>query len=75
MALTGNEKTTQSRPVGSLASLDSISMDGGVVLLIQLMIDAALSIELLGQYSIIDGGRESRGFASQMRRSFANELF
>ena len=29
---------------------------------IQLMIGAALSIELLGQYSITDEGRESRGF-------------
>ncbi len=36
--------------------------DGGVVLRIQLVIDAALSIELLGQHSITDEGRESRGF-------------
>jgi len=39
------QKTAQSRPVGSVASLDSISKDGGVVLRIQLMIDAALSTE------------------------------
>ena len=35
--------------------------DGGVVLRIQLVIDAALSIELLGQYSITDGKGKSRG--------------
>ena len=44
------------------ASLDSISEDGGVVNRIQLMIDAALSIELLAHYSIIDEAAASRGF-------------
>ena len=36
--------------------------DGGVVNRIQLMIDAALSIELLAHYSIIDEAAASRGF-------------
>jgi hypothetical protein len=36
------------------------------------MIDAALSIELLTQYSITGEARESRGLSSQLRRNFGS---
>jgi hypothetical protein len=54
-------KTTQSRPMGSHCVVKFHLEDGGVVLRIQLMIGAAWSIELLGQYSITDRKRKSRG--------------
>jgi hypothetical protein len=53
LSAAGN-KTTQMSPLGQFCVVKFHLEDGGVVLRIQWVIDAALSIGLLGQDSIID---------------------
>ena len=63
-------KTTQSRPVGSLASLDSIAEDGGVVQRIQLATEGMLPRSYFLQITLSQMKGASQGVLIAIRSQF-----